>query len=104
MGETRDQRLAEFVALNPTVPVFGLPEGDWLRVRGAEIMLNGPFPGKWFVAGSEPMTVEPAGVVRIPPRPATAKGRARSRRSSAQGRSESRARTIGSLQHRARLA
>ena len=61
------------------VNVFVLPpsggegrgEGDWLRVRGAEIMLNGPFPGKWFVAGSEPMTVEPAGVVRIPPRPAT---------------------------------
>ena len=68
MGETRDQRLAEFVALNPTVPVFGLPEGDWLRVRGAEIMLNGPFPGKWFVAGHEPMNVEPASVLRIPAR------------------------------------
>ena len=71
MGETRDQRLAEFVALNPTVPVFGLPEGDWLRVRGGEVKLHGPFPGKWFVAGSVPMNVEPASVLRIPPRPAT---------------------------------
>jgi dipeptidase E len=57
MGETRDQRLAEFVALNPTVPVFGLPEGDWLRVRGGDITLHGPFPGKWFRAGQEPQHV-----------------------------------------------
>lgn len=53
MGETRDQRLAEFVAMNPTMPVFGLPEGDWLRVRGHEITLCGPFPGKWFASGLE---------------------------------------------------
>ena len=70
MGETRDQRLAEFVALNPSVPVFGLPEGDWLRVRGAEITLNGPFPGKWFVAGTEPLSVESASVLRSPLRSA----------------------------------
>jgi dipeptidase E len=58
MGETRDQRLAEFVALNPTVPVFGLPEGDWLRVRGETITLHGPFAAKWFRAGREPATAE----------------------------------------------
>ena len=62
MGETRDQRLAEFAALNPTVPVFGLPEGDWLRVKhtkaGSDITLHGPFAGKWFRAGQEPMAVE----------------------------------------------
>lgn len=57
MGETRDQRLAEFVAMNPTIPVFGLPEGDWLRVRGDEIALHGPFSGKWFAAGRETTTV-----------------------------------------------
>ena len=57
MGETRDQRLEEFVALNPTVPVFGLPEGDWLRVRGDEITLHGPFAGKWFRAAAEPAVV-----------------------------------------------
>ncbi len=62
MGETRDQRLAEFCALNPTVPVFGLPEGDWLRVRGETIELHGPFNGKWFRAGSEPEAVAPGGM------------------------------------------
>ena len=59
MGETRDQRLAEFVAMNPTMPVFGLPEGDWLCVRGDEITLRGPFPGKWFAAGLDAMVVPP---------------------------------------------
>ena len=67
MGETRDQRLAEFAALNPTVPVFGLPEGDWLRVKhtkaGSDITLHGPFAGKWFRAGQEPMAVEPGSPV-----------------------------------------
>ena len=66
MGETRDQRLAEFVALNPTVPVFGLPEGDWLTVRGDEIRLHGPFAGKWFVATSDPSVVETGSVLGSP--------------------------------------
>jgi dipeptidase E len=57
MGETRDQRLAEFCALNPTVPVFGLPEGDWLRVRGDGITLHGPFDGKWFRGSAVPEIV-----------------------------------------------
>jgi dipeptidase E len=63
MGETRDQRLAEFVALNPTVPVFGLPEGDWLRVRGANISLHGPFPGKWFRSGHETESVHSGALI-----------------------------------------
>jgi dipeptidase E len=58
MGETRDQRLAEFCALNPTVPVFGLPEGDWLRVRGDAITLHGAFEGRWFRADNEPVIVK----------------------------------------------
>ena len=65
MGETRDQRLAEFVALNPTVPVFGLPEGDWLRMRGSDITLNGPFPGKWFRSGQEPVELASGSVVAV---------------------------------------
>jgi dipeptidase E len=57
MGETRDQRLAEFCHINPTMPVFCLPEGDWLRVRDQEITLHGAFDAKWIQAGREPLEV-----------------------------------------------
>jgi dipeptidase E len=59
MGETRDQRLAEFCHVNPAMPVFCLPEGDWLRVRDEEITLHGAYPGKWMKAGNEPLEMIP---------------------------------------------
>ena len=48
------------------MPVFALPEGDWLTVRGDEIRLHGPFAGKWFVAVSSPRVVETRSVVGSP--------------------------------------
>ncbi|HEU5179112.1 MAG TPA: Type 1 glutamine amidotransferase-like domain-containing protein, partial [Burkholderiales bacterium] len=50
-GETRDERLEEFVLANPDLPVVGLPEGDWLRVAGDSMALGGPHPATWFEQG-----------------------------------------------------
>lgn len=50
-GETRDQRLAEYLVVNPSQRVIGLPEGDWLRVAGNTTTLHGAFPAKWFESG-----------------------------------------------------
>ncbi len=47
-GETRRERLAEFLVLNPTSRVIGLPEGNWLEVAGAQISLRGPHPAPCF--------------------------------------------------------
>ncbi|MGE8690434.1 MAG: dipeptidase PepE [Achromobacter sp.] len=64
-GETRAQRLAEFCALNPRIPVLGLPEGSGLRVRGGEISLIGPHDAPLFLGQEEPRTFRP-GLLEIP--------------------------------------
>jgi len=58
-GETRDERLAEFARLNPTLPVIGLPEGDWLRVSGAAMELGGLHPAVWFEGERPPQPMAP---------------------------------------------
>jgi dipeptidase E len=65
-GETRRQRLAEFVAANPDVPVVGLPEGSMLRVTGGEVALLGPHDAPVFgVPGLDRLTpgAVPPGVI-----------------------------------------
>ena len=51
-GETRAQRLAEFVAANPGAPVVGLPEGTALRVDGADVRVLGGAGARVFDAAS----------------------------------------------------
>lgn len=58
-GETREQRLTEFVTANPTVHVLGVPEGDWLGVRDGAHVLAGPTGAVWIRHGHPPTPVPP---------------------------------------------
>ncbi|GLC25611.1 dipeptidase PepE [Roseisolibacter agri] len=58
-GETRRERLAEYLVANAHARVVGLPEGDWLDVRGARITLRGAHPAVLFRAGAEAEELRP---------------------------------------------
>jgi dipeptidase E len=47
MGETRDERLEQFLEENDSV-VVGLREGAWLDVDGEDIRVGGRHGGKIF--------------------------------------------------------
>ncbi len=51
-GESRMQRIKEFLIRNPELPVLGMPEGSLLRVEGGEYLLNG-VETTWFQYGEE---------------------------------------------------
>ena len=49
-GETREQRILEFLAANPTKNVLGLREGCWLLVNENQITLHGTKTARIFKA------------------------------------------------------
>ena len=58
-GETRDERLREFVHANPGARVLGLREGTMLRVEGADAWLVGSGAARLFLKGEEPRDLAP---------------------------------------------
>ena len=64
-GETRDQRIAEYLAINTDQVVVGLPEGDWLRVDPTFIRLHGPFPATLFRRDHAPLEIVPGSPLPI---------------------------------------
>lgn len=58
-GETREQRLLEYVEANPCMTVAGLREGCILRVENGRIELIGERPMRIFRKGQAPCEVRP---------------------------------------------
>lgn len=58
-GETRAQRIAEFIAANPAMTVVGLREGSAVDVNGGAATLLGPHAARIFRSGREPFDVNP---------------------------------------------
>ena len=58
-GETRDERLSEFVHANPGVRVVGLREGTVLKIEGQTVTLLGGKPARIFFKGEQPGDLEP---------------------------------------------
>jgi dipeptidase E len=54
-GETREQRIMEFIEINPDIFVAGLREGTMFIIDGANITLSGPRPARIFKKGELPV-------------------------------------------------
>jgi dipeptidase E len=69
-GETREERLIEFIAANPGVFVVGLREGSLLRVEDGRVALLGEKTARIFLHGRAPWEVGPKGDFSFLMRPA----------------------------------
>jgi dipeptidase E len=58
-GETREQRIMEFLAVNPIIKIAGLREKTALLVEGKDISLIGSQPMRYFEFGKEPLEFNP---------------------------------------------
>ena len=60
-GETREQRILEYIEANPRRWVAGLREGCMLRLENGKLELIGKRPMRMFRKGVETFEVEPGG-------------------------------------------
>jgi len=60
-GETREQRIEEFIEVNRDIFVAGLREGTMFLLEGRKLSLIGPRNARIFTYGSEPKEVIPGG-------------------------------------------
>jgi dipeptidase E len=58
-GETREQRLQEFLELNPEITVIGLREGTMLNIENNSMKLIGPRSARIFKKGAEAKELSP---------------------------------------------
>ena len=56
-GETREQRIRELLAVEPSLKVIGLPEGNWIEVGNGKARLGGPNPTLLFKANQPAVTL-----------------------------------------------
>ncbi len=60
-GETREQRIEEFLEVNQDIFVLGLREGTMLEVNNRNMALIGPRPARIFKYGQEPVEIQAGG-------------------------------------------
>lgn len=56
-GETREQRIVEFIEINPGIHVVGLREGTMLLIENKNIQLFGPRKARIFFRGESPREI-----------------------------------------------
>ena len=64
MGETREERLLQFLEDNDT-PIVALREGSLLRIENGEVMLKGFTNGRLFRKGNDPLEVPPGTLLTL---------------------------------------
>lgn len=64
-GETREQRIEEFIALNQDMFVLGLREGCIIRLEGNDYKLIGPKPIRVFKFGQEPIEITDINALKL---------------------------------------
>ena len=57
MGETRETRIKEYHSQN-NIPVIGIREGGWIRVKGESIVLKGKLSARVFEQNKKPIEIE----------------------------------------------